>query len=271
MNTTMSLSAKERHWLAQLTEARTRTLALANAGQLDVAELCRVAETEAELALALLPMPEEVAGHLQAAHAHAHPYLERLPQHDPTREVVADPIHSYTPRKVLRRVLDHALDHLNQIEQWLIWQQQGVVPTPTDGWADSATTLAEDLLPLTQADLNAWLWRIDLTIEMVAQRARRLSPEQLDWKPPTDGWSIRQALHHLASAEIFYTVWLDEALPGEPLARYTEANRRLEQQVYQVLNQPASKNMTFFEGETTTTLAQIIQEALAAEQSLLKQ
>ncbi len=30
--------------------------------------------------------------------------------------------YTYTPRKILRRVLDHALDHLNQIDQWLAWQ-----------------------------------------------------------------------------------------------------------------------------------------------------
>jgi len=30
-------------------------------------------------------------------------------------------------------VLDHALDHLNQIGQWLAWQRHGIAPTPTDG------------------------------------------------------------------------------------------------------------------------------------------
>src|SRR5215813_14156444 len=76
--------------------------------------------------------------------------------HDPAREVTsvmtgelytrltdADPAplsaagverYTYTPRKVLRRVLDHSLDHLNQIDQWLTWRRDGVVPTPTDGW-----------------------------------------------------------------------------------------------------------------------------------------
>ena len=42
--------------------------------------------------------------------------------------------YTYTPRKVLRRVLDHSLDHLNQIDQWLGWRRDGLVPTPTDGW-----------------------------------------------------------------------------------------------------------------------------------------
>src|SRR5207247_8459879 len=33
--------------------------------------------------------------------------------------------YTYTPRKPLRRVLDHALDHLNQIDQWQRWRQFG--------------------------------------------------------------------------------------------------------------------------------------------------
>ena len=49
--------------------------------------------------------------------------------------------YTYTPRKVLRRVLDHSLDHLNQIEQWLRWRRDGLVPTPTDGWVPSTVTL----------------------------------------------------------------------------------------------------------------------------------
>jgi len=41
-------------------------------------------------------------------------------------------------------VLDHSLDHLNQIEQWRRWRRHGVVPTPTDGWVGSTVTLPED-------------------------------------------------------------------------------------------------------------------------------
>src|SRR2546426_11791439 len=67
----------------------------------------------------------------------------------------------FRSRKALRRVLDHALDHLNQIDQWLVWQRDGVVPTPTDGWVGSSVTLPGDLLPLSSSDLDAWLWRVD--------------------------------------------------------------------------------------------------------------
>jgi hypothetical protein len=62
-------------------------------------------------------MPLDPVGHVRAAHAFARPYRERCPQHDPTRLVAVDEAHSYTPRKMLRRVLDHALDYLNEIDQ----------------------------------------------------------------------------------------------------------------------------------------------------------
>ena len=72
--------------------------------------------------------------------------------HDPATEVSlsdgGDFTYTFTPRKVLRRVFDHALDHLNQIDQWLVWQEDGVASVPTDGWVGSSVTLDEDILPL---------------------------------------------------------------------------------------------------------------------------
>ena len=271
MNISTSLRSLESHeWLTQLAASRTHVLARARAGRVDTKKLRHVADTEAELMLTLHPIPKDVAAHTRAAHAYARPYLERLPMHDPTYEVVAtDGEHRYTPRKVLRRVLDHALDHLNQLEQWLLWQLQGIVPTPTDGWADSATTLEEDYFPITSADLSAWLWRIDLVVALVAQRAEQLSLQQLDWTPPNGGWSLRHMLHHLASAEIYYVVWLDEALPEDAVARYEETSRRLSEQVSQVLLSSKSEDTFFFDGEKAVLIEDVVQQALTAEQGLL--
>lgn len=258
-------------WLRQIEQSHAQVLAQISAGTVKSALLRSTADIEAALALALQPMPEDVVAHTRAAHAYARPYLECLLEHDPARGVYVDATHSYTPRKILRRVLDHALDHLNQIEQWLLWQQQDLTPHPADGWTDSATTLEEDRLPLTAADLKAWLWRIDLVVELVAQRAGQLSLQQLDWLPPDGGWSLRQILHHLASSEMYYAVWLDEALPEETVARYEEANRRLGQQVQRLLASPTLEGAVFFEAGalTSTTVEHIVQEALAAEQRLL--
>jgi len=199
----------------------------------------------------LAPAPHDPARHLEVAHVQARSHLARLTTHDPSREVPAAmtnelfsrltdaspaPItapggvsrYTYTPRKALRRVLDHALDHLNQIDQWLAWQHHGIVPTPTDGWVPSTVTLPDDRLPLAPADLDAWLWRVDEAARLVAQRAAGLTEAELDWLPPDGGWPLRRVLHHLARSERLYAAALDEALPDEdPPRRYEEACRRL--------------------------------------------
>lgn len=272
MNTSTEVhSTEHQDLLAQLAASRAEALARATAGALDASALRHVADNEAELALILWPMPTDVAGHTRAANAYARQFLERLPLHDPTRAVAASGAYRYTPRKVLRRVLDHALDHANQLEQWVLWQHNGVVPTPTDGWADSPTTLEEDRLPLTAADLGAWLWRIDLVVEGLAERASRLTSAELDWAAPDGGWTLRRMLHHLAVAEVYYVVWLDAAFSDETIARYAEASQRLSERVSQIATMPASERTALFANDEAgaTTLAQVVQEVLVAEHALL--
>jgi hypothetical protein len=90
-------------------------------------------------------------------------------------------------------------------------------------------TLPGDLLPLSAADLDAWLWRIDQTVRLVVQRAEALTVAELDWLPPDGGWPLRRVLHHLARSERLYAAALDEALLDEdPSRRYAEACRRLD-------------------------------------------
>ena len=201
----------------------------------------------------LSPAPRDPVRHLEAAHARARSHLARLTGHDAAREIpsvmteelfsrLTDPrpapltasagIHryTYTPRKALRRVLDHALDHLNQIDQWRAWRNDGIAPTPTHGWVPSTVTLPDDRLPLTQSDLDAWLWRIDQAARLLVQRAAGLTEAELDWLPPDGGWPLRRVLHHVARSELLYSASLDEALPEDnPQGRYGEACRRLDE------------------------------------------
>jgi DinB family protein len=84
------------------------------------------------------------------------------------------------------------------------------------------------VLPLAEADLEAWLWRIDEAARLVVQRAAGLSETELDWLPPDGGWRLRRLLHHLARSERLYAASLDEALTGDsPSSRYIEACERL--------------------------------------------
>lgn len=225
------------------------------------------------LARTLTPVPENPADHLASVHAEVRPSLLRLGQHDAGTEVPANRGRfAYTPRKVLRRVVDHALDHLNQIDQWLAWQDQGRVPTPTDGWAPSSITLDEDRVPLSDADLGAWMWRVDQTTRLVIQRASLLSENELDWAPPDGGWTLRRVVHHVASAEWLYATALEELLPDEAVGRYREASRRFNAALSGTATSAAHPIPTVYvhpNGEFYTR-ERAIREVLEAESILFK-
>ena len=72
----------------------------------------------------------------------------------------------YTPHKAIRRVADHMIDHLAQLDARLAG-----VPSLPDEWHGSAVTTPADLAPFTQDDLDearsrlqrlAQLWRVRL-------------------------------------------------------------------------------------------------------------
>jgi hypothetical protein len=248
----MATATNVRDWRAALDASKERTLkTIADDGIV----LAQATGARMVAVWTLAPAPRDPIDHLEEAHARARLHLARLTAHDPSREVMsvmtgelfhrltdAKPApltaagvrsYSYTPRKILRRVLDHALDHLNQIDQWLTWRRDGVVPTPTDGWVPSTVTLPDDRLPLSEGDLDAWLWRIDQGARLLVQRGAGLTEEELDWLPPDGGWPLRRVLHHVSRSELLYAASLDEALPsGDAQIRYLEACRRLDESVH---------------------------------------
>lgn len=254
-----SLAVTHAHVLTQLPRYQT--------AELDSAPLFAASNTLAEMTLLLESMPVEPVAHYRAAHEEARGRLSRLPEHD--GEVAFVGKFSYTPRKVLRRVLDHALDHLNQIEQWRDWQAHGIVPTPADGWAGSIVTLDEDNAPLNAAELGAWLWRIDITAHLLALRAETLTGAQLDWLPPNNGWTLRTVLHHVAWSERYYTYWLEAALPGAPISRYQAVRKRFDMQLEQALARPPAEGYAYIYGEESIySVAQILQTVITAETAL---
>ena len=256
-------------WLTQLDESRARTLAAAQRGSVEPGALCALADVEAFAALNLDPMPVDPIAHLRVGLARTRPYLERLTRHDPRR---ARPIterdgyvYPMTPRKILRRVLDHTLDHHNQLKQWLDWQELGVVPTPTDGWAPSGVTFDEDHVAIDEDELAAWLWRIDRAIGLLTHDAARLSPAQLAWQPPDGSWALDRVLHHVARW-YGYAAWLDEALPEDPGARYQEAQQRFRGRVAHLLSNPPRPDMAFYRNAGIRfTLAEAVDDVLGAE------
>jgi len=283
-------------WTTALRASHERVLAAAETARHRAALLAHATAGRILAAWTLEPAPRDPSTHLETTHARCRRHLERLlewpagaevrspmteqlytrlnqPSH-PARHTHVDytivESYTYTPRKPLRRVLDHGLDHLNQIEQWQRWRREGVVPTPTDGWVGSTVTLPEDTLLLTRTDLDAWLWRIDLAMGLMIERARRLGHEELDWRPPDSGWTLRRVLHHVARSEVLYATAFDHALPEDPVARYAAAAARLSESLT-VVRERAGDPLTVFPDPYGTFLTPdgVVAEVVALERELL--
>jgi len=268
----MSTGRDGTDWQAAASASHEKLLAAVRAGRVDERALDRATVAHMMAALTLTPAPRDPIAHLGAAHVEARRHLAHLAEHDPAKEVrAALGSWTYTPRKALRRVLDHVLDHLNQIDQWLAWQRDGVSPTPTDGWAPSQVTLPEDRLPLVATDLDAWLWRIDQATRLFIQRVGSLSNAEIDWQPPDGGWPLRRVAHHVARDEVFYAASLDEALPEDAMGRYAEASRRLGERLRagQARVEDASIIYAHLYG-APYTVEEAVREVLTIESELLK-
>ncbi|WP_346766387.1 hypothetical protein [Streptomyces sp. CB01881] len=112
------------------------------------------------------------------------------------RPVAADG-RTYTPHKAVRRVADHLLDHLAELEARLAGEA-----TEPDHWHASAATTPADLAPFTPADLDEARSRLTRLARIWARRLAALTPEQLDHSPGT-GWTFRQLAFHVAESAYY--------------------------------------------------------------------
>src|SRR5512139_3325585 len=100
----------------------------------------------------------------------------------------------YTPHKAIRRVADHMIDHLAEIEARLA----GHTSIP-DAWHASASTTPADLAPFTAEDLDEARSRLTRLGDLWRHRLSALTPEQLD-RSPGPGWSPRDLVIHLTGS-----------------------------------------------------------------------
>jgi hypothetical protein len=105
----------------------------------------------------------------------------------------------FTPHKAIRRVADHLVDHLAQIEAL----PAGAEPIP-DTWHGRTVTTAADRAPFTEADLNEARNRLRRLAQVYALRLRGLETGALD-APRGQAWTIRQVVEHVAGV-----VWYAE-------------------------------------------------------------
>ncbi|BCJ35745.1 hypothetical protein Athai_32480 [Actinocatenispora thailandica] len=102
---------------------------------------------------------------------------------------------AWTPHKALRRVADHLIDHLAEIECRLAG-----VPTEPDRWHGRRLTLDADFARFTEADLDEATSRLRRLALCYRSRLAGLPAATLDAPsaPASGAWTIRQIVHHVA-------------------------------------------------------------------------
>jgi hypothetical protein len=81
----------------------------------------------------------------------------------------------YTPHKAIRRVADHMIDHLAQLEAHLAGR-----PSLSDRWHGSAVTTPADLAPFGREDLDEARSRLERLAQIWRIRLGSVQEDQLD-------------------------------------------------------------------------------------------
>ena len=104
---------------------------------------------------------------------------------------------AWTPHKALRRIADHLIDHLCQIEMRVALE----TPVP-DLWRGRSVTLESDWARFTELDLDEATARIRRLAQLIAVRVRSLRE---DWDTDAGAeWTIRAIAEHVAEASAAY-------------------------------------------------------------------
>jgi hypothetical protein len=104
---------------------------------------------------------------------------------------------AWTPLKALRRIADHLIDHLCQIEA----RANKETPVP-DAWHGRSITLDSDWARFTEPDLDEATARIRRLAQLMALRLRA---HRADWDTNVgEEWTIRVIAEHVAEATSAY-------------------------------------------------------------------
>ena len=103
----------------------------------------------------------------------------------------------YTPHKAIRRVTDHLLDHLAELEARLA----GRAPEP-DAWHASAITTAADLAPFSAEDLDEARSRLRRLALIWDTRLTSVPDSELD-RSTGSAWTLRQVAFHVAESDFY--------------------------------------------------------------------
>lgn len=150
------------------------------------------------------PVPDvddrQPADVIAAMVAHVLDLAASWPRWDGTEAVVpveGEAPRTYTPHKAVRRVADHLLDHLAELEL-----RVAGLSTEPDDWHGSLVTTPADRAAFTQHDLDEARSRLRRLARLWDVRLRALTEEQLD---AVDGgaWTLRQVAFHVAGSAFY--------------------------------------------------------------------
>jgi hypothetical protein len=102
----------------------------------------------------------------------------------------------YTPHKAVRRVCDHMLDHLAQLECRLAG-----IPSIPDSWHGSVITTAADMALFTTDDADEAISRLQRL--GTVWRLRLSDAETFADERPEDDWTIREIAFHVAESSYY--------------------------------------------------------------------
>ena len=108
---------------------------------------------------------------------------------------MSDDGRTFTPHKAVRRIADHLVDHLAEVEALLA----GVATQP-DEWHASALTSAADLAPFTVEDVREAEQRLQRLGRTFALRYAALDPAEWD-KDRSTNWTLREIAEHLTELD----------------------------------------------------------------------
>ena len=97
----------------------------------------------------------------------------------------------YTPHKAVRRIADHLVDHLAEVEALLAG-----VPTEPDAWHASLVTTEADWARFTELDLDEARQRLRRLGRTFALRLAAAGPAAWDL-PRGQNWTLREIAEHL--------------------------------------------------------------------------
>lgn len=97
----------------------------------------------------------------------------------------------YTPHKAVRRIADHLVDHLAEVEARLAGAE-----TQPDGWHGSLLTLDSDWARFTEGDRDEAHQRLPRLGRTFALRLAAAGADE--WERPRGGsWTLREIADHL--------------------------------------------------------------------------